>query len=143
MKKTALAIVLGIMAVAPVAYFTYVYTNFEEKGIIQGVAIVDYMSREYKAMEPGSEFRIRSCHIVDGYKFAILLENGEWIHAHLTVATKPEATQVVIDTLKKSHVPTVILRRKLDDYWIVNFHLTLDGKDIMLRNLLEERELIL
>ncbi len=144
MKKWMLAIVLGIVAVAPLVYFVYAYTNFvEERGAVRGVATIDYMSHDYKAMEPGSEFRIRSCQIVDGYKFAILLENGEWINAHLAVATKPEATQVVVDLLKKSHVPTVTLRRKLEDYWIVDFHLTLDGKDINLRSLLNEQELIL
>jgi len=143
MSKWVLAIVLSIVAVVPVAYFAYLYVNFEEKATIQGVAVIDYMSREQKAMEPGSEFRIRSCHVLDGYKFAVLLENGEWINAHLPVATNQEATKMVVDLLKQSQAPSVVLRRKLDDYWIVNFHLTLDGKEIMLRDLLNEHGMIL
>ena len=143
MKTWIWGIVLGIVAIAPLTYFAYAYIHFEEKGTSRGTVVIDFMSEEHKAMEPSSEFRIRSCHVVDGYKFAILLENGEWIDAHLAVATKSEASQVVVDLLKKSHVPTIILRRKVDDYWIVNFHLTLDGKEVILRNLLKERGLIL
>jgi len=130
-NKWIIAILLAIIAVMPFGILAYLNQNhsMEPSQDSQSVAIIDYITHEERAMEPGAEFKIAQCHVVDGYKFGVLLENGEWIIAHLPVATKDEATRFVVELLRESQAPTVILRRKLDEHWIVDFHLTVDGKE--------------
>jgi len=145
MNKWPLAILLALIMVLPLGALAYYFTvnhQMVEQGP-QSIAVIDYMTQEEKLMEPGTEFKVVQCHVVDGYKFGVLLDNGKWIIAHLSVATKAEATEEVVDLLKKSQAPTIILRRELNDYWIVDFHLTVEGKEIMLRSLLEEQNLAL
>ena len=106
--------------------------------------VIEYtIEKNILSMEPGAEFKVSQCHVIDGYKFKMLLENGEWIIAHIPNATKADATQSVVDILKNSEIPSVVLRRKLSGYWIVDFHLTIQGKHTTLRNQLREIDSLL
>ena len=65
------------------------------------------------------------------------------IEAHLPVATKEEAVSFVVNWLKEANLPFVILKRKVDDYWIVDLAVTKDGKQINLVNDLEKEDLLI
>lgn len=156
MIKWILAVVCGVAAVVPVAYLAYKYTEvrahivqedntpvLDQKPSFE--AVIDYISYDpTKPMQVGSEFLVKSCHVVDGFRYAMLLENDEWIETRLTVVTKGDATAKVIEILRASTTPpTVVLKRKIDDYWVVDVRLTVDQKDVMLSTLLKERNLVL
>lgn len=98
--------------------------------IDQSVANFDFESEKQKLLEPDSEFYIKSCNVIDGYRFKMRLEDNHEITANLTTATKDDATSVVIDLLGKNKDtrPSVLLRRKAGDNWIVDVFILIDGK---------------
>jgi len=135
-----LGLVFGIIVVTPFAYFVYLHSSagFENPSY---EATIQYSSIAETPMEVGSEFLIKSCHVIDGFRFSILLENNQWINTRLNVVTKVDATKKVIEILELSSTPIVILKRKIDDYWVVDIRLTLDSKVVMLGDLLRELNL--
>lgn len=143
MKSWILSLFLAVIAVAPVGYFAY---NLRSDGISPTIATIQFeeQQRLWK-LEPGAAFVIRSVKVVDGYRFGLYLENDKWIEAHLSVATKEEAIPVVIDLLNGTvpPPPTVTLLRKVENYWIVEIHLTHDGQRASLVNVLRGEELLL
>ena len=146
MKSWIIAIVLATIAIAPFLYLAY-----HKMGVVQrisrpSVATIQFEAEEKSmSLEPGAIFSVRSCKVVDGYKFGLYLENDKWIVAHLSVATKDEATSFVIDLLNKSTStpPIVTLLRSVEDYWIVEFTVTKDGQTKNLVDLLRVEELLL
>lgn len=143
MKSWILALFLAVIAVAPVGYFAY---NLRPNGSSPTIATIQFEERQRKlVLEPGAVFGIRSVKVVDGYKFGLYLENDKWIEAHLSVATKEAAIPVVIDLLNGTTPPppTVTLLRKVENYWIVEFHLTHNGQRANLVNILRGKGLLL
>lgn len=142
MKSWILAVFLAIIAVAPVGYFAY----NSGKDSSPTIATIQFEERQSKlALEPGAVFGIRSVKVVDGYKFGLYLESDKWIEAHLSVATKEAAIPVVIDLLNGTTPPppTVTLLRKVENYWIVEFHLTHNGQRANLVDVLRGKGLLL
>lgn len=144
MRAWFLAVVLGVIAIAPVLLVGYYYRGVgpSEKPIAS-VRFED--ENPHKKMEPGAEFEVRACKVIDGFRFEMYLEGGKWIEAHLPVATKDEASQVVVEWLNKTTPPspTVTLRRQVGNVWIVDFHLQVDGKRSSILDLLRAKGLLL
>lgn len=146
MKSWIIAIVLASIAIAPFLYLAY-----HKMGVAQRISRPSVVTIQFEAekrsmaLEPGAIFSVRSCKVVDGYKFGLYLENDKRIVAHLSVATKKEATQFVVDFLNKSisSPPTVTLLREVEDYWIVEFVVTKDGQTKNLVDLLRVEKLLL
>jgi|LakMenE18May11ns_1017448.scaffolds.fasta_scaffold9922397_5 hypothetical protein len=99
------------------------------------VADLQFDFEKEKILEAGVEFSLKSCRILDGYRFQLVLEGGNQITAQLTSATKDEATQPVVDLLKQTKIPSVLLRRKSGDVWIVDIYVSINGK---ITNLIDE-----
>lgn len=144
MKGWLLAIFLGVIAIAPVFLVAYYYRSVR---VQEGkVPSIEFQPERFdKKLEEGAEIEVRACKVLDGYRFQMYLEGGNWIEAHLPVATKQEAAQFVIDLLSKATppAPTVKLKRKLNGCWIVDFHLTVDGKRSNLVDVLKAKGLLL
>lgn len=148
-----IAYVLLVLALIPVGYI--VYTSFNQGNKPepvatqlpvqqQSVATIDYQQPQVvKRMEPNTSFAVKSVRVRDGYMFRVLLENGVWIDAVLARATKAEATPIVVNTLKSSKDPTVMLLRKVEDVWIVEMHLIIDKHPINLTALLGTQDMLL
>lgn len=145
MKSWIIAIVLATIAIAPFLYLAYHKLGVAQRIFRPSVATIQFEVERSTALEPGAIFSVRSCKVVDGYKFGLYLENNKWIVAHLSVATKDEATSFVIDLLNKSTAtpPTVTLLRLVEDYWIVEFAVTKDRQTKNLVDLLRFEELLL
>lgn len=158
LKVCLLALALGIVALVPVIYLSYnqdVVSSLPklERPKLEPVkdpmnpVVADFqfdVERE-KEFKPGVEFNLKSCKVIDGYRFHLFLEGGKQIYANLTTATKDEATPVVVELLNKttSPRPTIILRRKSGDNWIVDFNLMVDGKRANLIEVLRDKGLVL
>lgn len=136
-KALLLALLLGAVALVPCFYMFY-YNEASlpalqltpvQKDSEPVIADVEFESEKEKTLDVGVEFDLKSCKVVDGYRFQLSLEGGKQITAHLTTATKDEATTVVVDLLNKakSPRPTVVLRRKSGENWIVDFYISIDG----------------
>lgn len=149
-KAWILAVILGVLALVPCLYL--VYDQNIELPIVQPIinstepviADFEFEIQKEKELNVGVEFNLNSCKVLDGYRFQLSLEGGKQITAHLTAATKDEATTVVVGLLTeaKSTRPTIILRRKTGDYWIVDFYVSLDGKRVNLIEDLRAKELL-
>jgi hypothetical protein len=139
-------LLLGI-AIAPAVYFYYNCYQCNEPSCIPqqqpGIVTVQYSSPKVKDMVIGEEFGLMAVRIMDGHIFQVQLENGHWVEARLTTATKDEATPAVIEALKTATSPSVILRRRIGHYWVVDFNLTLDAKRTTLLEWLREKKLTL
>jgi len=148
MKQAILygVLLLGI-AIAPAVYFYYNYQSNEPSCIHSqqppGIVTVQYSSPKVKDVIVGEEFSLLAVRIMDGHIFQVQLENGQWIEARLTTATKDEATPAVIEALKTASSPTVILRRRIGSYWVVDFNLTLAARRTTLLEWLREQKLTL
>ena len=144
MKSWILALLLAIIAVAPVGYFAYNLRS--EISPSPSIATIQFEERQRNLrLEPGAVFGIRSVKVVDGYKFGLYLEGDKWIEAHLSVATKEKAIPVVVEMLNGTTPPppTVTLLRKVEGYWIVDFYLTHNGQRANLVDVLRGKELLL
>lgn len=146
MKSWILAVILALVAIAPIFYL--VYNARSDNGTHQprSIATVEFeqVHKNY-TLEPGAVFDVRACKVVDGYKFGLYLDGDKWIEAHLAVATKEEAIPVVIELLNNAEPPppSVTLLRKVEDYWIVDFSLTENGSRVRLVDVLRSKELLL
>jgi hypothetical protein len=118
-----------IIGLSPVYY---VWQSIEPAGIEdqQAYGYVEFVHLEHKQVKVGEEFNIKACKIVDGYIFEVLLDNDLWIEAHLTTATKDDAAPLVAELVRMSTFPSVVLKRKVGDFWIVDFNLTVAEKRI-------------
>jgi len=105
MKAWILAIVLAAIAIAPFMYLAYHVRNTQRRGPTSVATIQFEPENRSMVLEPGAIFRVKACKVVDGYKFGLYLENEKWILAHLSVATKEEATTIVVDWLNNAAPP--------------------------------------
>lgn len=153
-KILLLLVGFALTALFPVAYNLFFSHNIviepvasNQKNKVDEPVIADlkFQLEKDKAFEPGAEFNIVDCKVIDGYRFYLSLDGGNYIIAHLTHATKNEATQVVVDLLKNSAPsrPSIILRRKTGDFWIVDLFPFLDGKKSNLVDILRTKDLLL
>lgn len=144
MKSWLLAVVLATVAIAPLLYLVY-HGGHEVTSSDSPVTTIDFASPPQPTMlEVGSVLRVGACGVIDGYRFQMFLEGDQWIEAHLPNATQEEATAVVIELLKNNTTnPTVKLLRRTGNFWIVDFRLTVNGKQERLINLLQAKNLLL
>ena len=151
MRTWALAIIFALASIAPILYLVYHVKDVTSSvsPVLQQpvLATVEFIKPTSTKLEVGSVIEVRSCRVIDGYRFGLSLEGNKWIEAQLPVATKDEATNVVIDWLKNSATqtaaPTVKLLRNLGSYWIVEFRLTVNGKQEKVTDLLKAKALLL
>lgn len=140
-KGVLYAVLLSAIAIAPILYFYY---NYSYRPFTGDCAVtVQYNIPKPKDMVVGEEFGVMACRILDGHVFQVQLENGCWIEARLTHATREEATPAVIEALKIATSPSVILRRRCGRYWVVDFNLTLEARRTTLLEWLREQNLTL
>lgn len=136
---------LLLTAIAPFAIYFYNGGQLNGFGVgtpQQPVATIQFQQPNLqRRMEPGAQFGVVRMNVLDGYKFNVQLDNGQWIEAHLSGATKPEATPVVVEMLKTGAQPSVILYRKVENYWIVDMHLNVQGGRQSLVFLLQQQGL--
>lgn len=146
MRNWILAAVIACAVLAPVAYWLYSRADVKVQSESEDIAVIEFEPRNpVVVLEPGMELRVKCAKVLDGYIYDLCLENNEWIRTQLTTATKDEATDFVIQVLRgKAPVsPSIVLRRKVGDYWIVDLFLTIEGRKIDIRNLLREKSLSL
>lgn len=146
--KLIFVIIFAIIAISPaIVHFYYNEPHFEQK--IQNVvseepiASIEFQSKTPKELESGVEFEVESCRILDGFRFEMDLESNKSIIAHLTTATSNEASVVVVDLMNKAKNPVVKLLRKVNDYWIVELSLFIDGKKVNIIDVLKMQGLLL
>lgn len=157
-KSWIVAVLLALVAIVPVFYI--VYNNVasvpkeitapqieipEQRGPApKGIPTIEFLVPS-KMVEPGAELVVKTCKVLDGYVFALFLENGQWIMASLPTATKPEAMQFVTERLSEQTAspPVVSLIRKVNNTWVVDLYLTAGDKRIRLRDVLKEKDLLL
>lgn len=149
-KVWVLALALGIVALAPVLLFSYYYhgrsvSRSQDPLIPIGLQEFRFKDNTSKEMKPGTELEIRICKVIDGYRFNLCLENGKCIAGHLSQAAKEEAFLVVKDLMEKTTPPspTIILRRQVSDFWIVDLYLNVEGQRVNLSDYLRSNELSL
>lgn len=139
-KKWLPCVLIVLFSLAPMVYFVY---NNSSRGESQ-YPTVQFVSQQPKQMVPGTEFHVQACRIIDGYIFEVILEgHRNWTEVHLKKVTIDEATPVVVEALKTSISPTVVLRRKVGDVWIVDFNVTFRDRRTTLLDWLEEKKLTL
>lgn len=147
-KVWVLALTLGVVALAPVLFVAYYYgapTKIVQNQMSPPIADFKFETKTTETLEPGAEFDVLACKVIDGYRYEMYLEGDKWIVAHLTQATKDEASPVVVELLNKTTPPSpkVILRRQVADYWIVDFHLSVDGTQSKMTDVLKAKGLLL
>lgn len=147
MRSWMLAVILAVIAIAPVAILMYHYSckNASSEPLEQPIAAVQFEAETPKILEAGSKYDVKACKVLDGYRFELYLEDGKWIEAHLKVAAKDEAGAVVVEWMNKATPPPpcVTLLRHVGDHWIVEFELTVDGKRADMVDLLRAKGLLL
>jgi hypothetical protein len=148
MKVWFLAILLALIALAPVFLLTYYNIRQTPPDQVQQqpIASIQFeVDKPPQQLEVGASFNVLACKVIDGYRFEMYLDGGKWIEAHLPVATKDGAVPVVVEWLNKttSLPPTVTLRRQVGNYWIVDFQLNVDGKRVNLIDCLKAKGLLL
>jgi hypothetical protein len=148
MKHWFLGSLLLVVAIAPVSLLIYNYYFRTTATPIKddpAAVVVEFEPVRAKELEPGAVFSVRSCKILDGYRFYLYLEGGKVISAHLSVATKDGAATVVPEIFRTTSPPppTATLLRKVGDEWIVRLHVAKDGKRTDLLSCLRERGLLL
>lgn len=105
---------------------------------------IDYIPPHVdKPIEVGATFIIKSCKILDGFEFSVLLENDQWINIRLPIVTKEGVSNEVFETMKSDRPPVVVLKRKIGNYWIADFELSIAGKKVTLVEVLREKHLTL
>jgi hypothetical protein len=140
-----LAIVLSVIALAPVFLISYYYTGRTTVPVEQPIGAIQFEVERPKMLEAGQTFNVRACRVLDGYRFELYLEGGKWIEAHLKVAAKDEASAIVLECFNKASPPspTVTLLRQVGHYWIVDFHLTMENRRENLTDFLKAKGLLL
>lgn len=137
-----LALLAALIAFSPLFYAAYNYNSATpETGV---VSTVQFAPPRPTTLQVGTRYNVLAANVMDGYKFGLFLEGDMWIEAQLAVATHETATLKVVEWLKApAPQPTVVLRRKVGNYWIVDFEISKDGKRSNLVELLGAEELLL
>jgi len=90
----------------------------------------------------GQERGITKIGVLNGHEFDLELENGERVHAVLTVDSTPEATEEVIKLINKSINPRIVVLDKRDNLWVIELHLTVREIEFKLSDWLVDRNMI-
>lgn len=141
MKKVFYTVLtIAVMGLPVMAYFL-----FKNKELITGkeYTTIQFIDDKPREMVPGSQFSVLSCKVYDGMSLNVTLDTRQSIDIKLKSFTKEEAGSEIVNVLKTAGSPTVILRRKIDNYWIVDFNLTIDGKKTTLLEWLSSKNLLL
>lgn len=144
MKAWMLAVILAVVAIAPaICLVYYVVKSVPNDPTIASVQFEP--QKVQKVLEVGVVFEVRACKVLDGFRYEMYLDNGKWIEVHLAVAAKDEANSFVVEWLNKTTAPppSITLLRRVGNYWIVDFHLTVDGKRVNMVDLLRIKGLLL
>lgn len=143
MRGWILAAVLTVVAIAPVCFLAYYYMR--DNPVEKPVASVEFEKEQAPDMQVGAVIEVKAIKVIDGFRFDVFLDNGKWVEAHLPVAAKTEATEAVVELLRKATPPSpsVTLRRRVHNYWIVDLHLTIDDKRISVTEYLRDKGLLL
>lgn len=137
MKSLVLTFFLVMIALAPVLVLSYYSKRTPKKDLI---AFED----SSKKLEANSKFEVKACKVLDGSHYEMFLEGGKWIRGCLSYKTKDKASQFVVDLLNKTNSPpSVTLLHQKDDFWFVDFYLSVDGKMVNLVDLLRSKGLLL
>lgn len=144
-----LCLLLAATALAPLVYI--VYNNsvgpgpVPELNMAQPIASIEFSTTQPKELAEGSELEVKACRVIDGYRFVMTLEGDNAITAHLANATTEAATGSVVEILNESasKPPSVVLLRRVGDYWIVDFLITVDGERSSLTDILSAKGLLL
>jgi hypothetical protein len=136
MRSRIFAVLLAVTAIAPVITIVYYMSNIQHQQSVEF---------DVKPLQAGVTFDVKACKVLDGFRYEMYLEGGKWIEAHLRVATKDAANEIVVDLLKtKTSLPTTVtLLKQVGNYWIVDFQIDVDGKVINMVDLLKDKELLL
>jgi hypothetical protein len=139
MKSRIIALILGVIAIAPALLLFYHYQsqNTREGEIFS-------FNLEERPLRVGVEREVRACKVLDGNRFEMFLEGGIWIRATLAVIGKEEAGRYVSDLLHKVSPPSpsVIFLRRNGEEWVVDFYLTIDNRRCNLADLLKKEGLL-
>ncbi len=145
-----LAIVLGMIVVIPMSYLILgnVKPQLKESPTVivapeKKLIEIEYVTSKVKPLEVGVQFMVKSCKVIDGFRFLVLLDNDTWIETSLPIVTKEGSAEQVAEILKLSSPPSVTLKRKIDNYWIVDFEFLFEEKKTSLTELLKQKNLAL
>lgn len=137
MKKVSVILLLLAIAIAPVVYIYY------RAELLPNYIPFNALPKS-SGLEAGNQYNVLSVKVLDGYRFQLRLDGDNWVECHLVTASKEEATSFVEDLLTKTGAsPIVDLRRKVDNFWIVDLYLIKDGKGESLLGLLKTSNLLL
>ena len=146
MKRWIIAVSLALTAIAPMVYlgYNYGFRNEPEVQVHENNYTIKFQVKN-TTLEPGAEIEVQACVVEDGYMFSLNLAGDQWIEGHLPVAAKEEAKKVVTSWLQKasSPPPTVLLKRNVGPYWIVDFYVTIDGSRKSVVAMLGEKGMLL
>jgi hypothetical protein len=144
MRAWLLAILLSVIALAPVFLLTYYYARSYNPPE-QPIGAIEFQQSQPSIFKVGCEYEIRACKVIDGNRYALCLQGGKWIEGHLTVVSKEEAGVYAVEVLNeaKPPVPTVTLLRQVGHYWIVDMKITVGGKRTSMKELLAAKGLLL
>jgi len=138
-KNWLIMLFLIVVGSVPAAYWYF----FKRESTVDNFPVIRFVSEEPKQMVPMAEFRVFACKVLDGGVFVVTLENQQTIEVRLKMIAKQEAYQEVAEVLKSAGSPTVVLLRKIGDYWVVDFNLTLQGKRTTMIEWLSSKGLLL
>lgn len=125
---------MGILAtvVAMIAPVVALVAIQKKHSALDNYVTVNYTYSLPRKLAIGEEYPVLSCKIIDGYWFYVLLEDQKWHQVKLTSVTQEKATPVVTELLQGSCSSSVVLKRKLDNSWAVDFFVTTSGENINL-----------
>ena len=151
-KFLAIILIFFLIGLCPILIFNFFMPEtiiqkeiVFEKPQIESIADFDFKTKFSQQMESGAEFEVKACKVIDGYRFKMYIDGDKSLVAHLSQATKEEASRFVIEWLNQMGYPppTIVLRRETTDFWIVDFYVTLDNKRYNLLDLLKANGLLL
>jgi hypothetical protein len=151
-RSILLIFVLTFLVICPYLFYFFLSEENNLNSSVKDSEYSEYLTEEFyfelgkeKKLEVGSEFYIKSFKMIDGYKFYINLESDKRIIAHLTNATKDEANSFLLNLFKNSSIqkPSVVLRRKSGEHWIVDFYFLTNENKINLIEELRSKDLLL
>lgn len=85
---------------------------------------------------------VQRIRVISGHEFDVTLRDGRRIHGRLPVDTPLEATKEVVKLINSSTDPEVVLLNRENELWLIEIHLTVNGKKIRLVDWLSQNNLI-
>lgn len=123
-KNLMYMVILICIGLIPAGVWWY----FKKDVVVDNFPVIQFVSEKPKEMVAGAEFKVLACKVLDGGVFVVTLENRQTVEVRLKSIAKQDAYPQVVEMLKTVNSPSVVLLRKIGDYWIVDFNLTFQGK---------------